>query len=261
MTTHFDVQRTVDADAADHVVEARHRARQVLSGESHLGAVDDWRRALGSARDALILVWLTWVALHGFGDPPFTGYMLIAFAIGLALITGISTARATQTQVQYYAAELERERTEIREHFEDEQEEVRALYAAKGFREPLLTQVVNVLCADDDRLLKVMMEEELGLALHHVNHPILVGAWNFVASALAGLALAVPVALGDPLFAHWWMPMAGSAALVLLSIVSWKATGRSFLEFFVVGAFMALVTGGVVYFLAQWLSQRLVIPS
>jgi hypothetical protein len=28
-----------------------------------------------------------------------------------------------------------------------------------------------------------------------------------------------------------------------------------------VGAFMALVTGGVVYFLAQWLSQKMIVPS
>jgi VIT1/CCC1 family predicted Fe2+/Mn2+ transporter len=245
------------ADAADHVVEARQRARQVLSGESHLGAVDDWRRALGSARDALILVWLTWVSLHGFGDPPFTGFMLVAFSIGLALLMGISTGRATHTQVQYYAAELDRERAEIRDDFEHEQEEVRTLYAAKGFREPLLTQVVDTLCADDDRLLKVMMEEELGLALHHVNHPIVVGAWNFAASAIAGLVLALPVSLGSRDFAHWWMPTAGGTALAMLSTISWRATGRSVIEFFAVGVFMGVVTGGVVYFLSQWLAQRL----
>ena len=64
----------------------------VLGGESQLGAVDDWRKRLVSARDALILVWLAWVGLHGFGDPPFTGYFLVAFAVGLALLMGISTA-------------------------------------------------------------------------------------------------------------------------------------------------------------------------
>src|SRR3990172_1734411 len=90
------------SDAADHVAEARQRARQVLAGESHLGAVDDWRRALVSARDALIFLWLTWIALHGFGDPPFTGWMLVALAMALAGLIGISTARSTHTQVQFY---------------------------------------------------------------------------------------------------------------------------------------------------------------
>ena len=247
-------EHLVSGDAADHVAEARRKARQMLGGEAHLGAVDDWRRALVSARDALILIWLTWVALRGFGDPPFNGLMLIAMAIALALLLGASTARSTFSQVQYYAAELDRERAEIRDDFDHECEEVRALYAAKGFREPLLGQIVETLTADDDRLLKVMMEEELGLSLSYINHPLMVGAWNFGAALVAGMALALPVSLISPDHAHVWMPTGGSALLLIVSLVAARATRRSPMEFFAVGVVMAVVTGGVVYFLAQWLS-------
>ena len=72
---------TTEVEVSDHLADARHRARQMLGGESHLGPVDDWRLALVSARDAVILVWLTWVALHGLSDPPFTGSMLVVMAI------------------------------------------------------------------------------------------------------------------------------------------------------------------------------------
>jgi len=243
------------SDAADHVAEARQRARQVLAGESHIGAVDDWRRALVSARDALIFIWLAWVALHGFGDPPFTGWMLVALAVALALLLGISTARSTHAQVQYYAAELDRERHEIRTNFEHEQEEVRELYAAKGFRGPLLEQIVDTLSADDDRLLKVMMEEELGLSLYHVNHPLIVGLWNFGGALLSGLALALPTALMPSNSAHWWMPVGGCLLLGVVSWISARATGRSMIEFFAVGVVMAVVTGGVTYALSQWFAQ------
>lgn len=248
------------SDAADHVAEARQRARQVLAGESHIGAVDDWRRALVSARDALIFIWLAWVTLHGFGDPLFTGWMLVALAVALALLLGISTARSTHAQVQYYAAELDRERSEIRTDFEHEREEVRELYAAKGFRDPLLEQIVDTLSADDDRLLKVMMEEELGLSLYHVNHPLVVGLWNFGGAVLAGLALALPTALMFSDSAHWWMPLGGSALLAGVSWVSARATGRSMMEFFAVGMVMAVVTGGVAYALSQWLAQIAGVP-
>ncbi len=244
-----------ESDAADHVAEARQRARQVLAGESHIGAVDDWRRALVSARDSLILIWLAWVALHGFGDPPFTGWMLVAFAVALALLLGISTARSTHAQVQYYAAELERERNEIRTNFEHEREEVRELYAAKGFRDPLLTQIVDTLSADDDRLLKVMMEEELGLSLYHVNHPLIVGIWNFFGVLISGLALALPAALMAPDSAHWWMPLGGCLLLGVVSWISARATGRGMIEFFSVGLIMAVVTGGVAYALSLWFAQ------
>lgn len=225
----------------------------MLASEAHLGAVDDWRRVLVSARDAVILVWLTWVALLGFGGPPFTGMMLVAMAVALALLVGMSTGRSTLAQVRYYASELERERAEIRDHFDEEREEIRALYAAKGFREPLLGQIVDTLAADDDRLLKVMMEEELGLSMYHINHPLIVGLWNFSAALVAGLVLALPVALFPPGTAYWWIPLCGAVLLMILSIIAAWATRRSIIEFFTVGMTIALVTGGVVYFLGQWL--------
>ncbi len=242
------------SDAADHVSEARLRARQMLAGESHLGAVDDWRRVLVTARDTMILVWLTWVALHAFGDPPFTGYLLVAMAAGLAVMFGISTGRSTHAQVEYYASELDRERREIHEHFEHEQEEVRVLYAAKGFREPLLGQIVDTLSADDDRLLKVMMEEELGLSMHHMEHPLIVGLSNFAGALVAGLVMSVPLLWLSGTSEGRWMAGGGAGLLAVVSVLSGRATGRSDFEFFTVGLIMAVVTGGVVFFLAQWLA-------
>lgn len=246
--------QAVGAHVVDHLTDARRRAREMLAGESHLGAVDDWRRALVSARDSVILIWLTWLALHGFGDPPFTGLMLVALTIALALLIGMSTSRSVRTQVQYYTSELERERAEIRDHFEEECEEIRAMYAAKGFREPLLGQIVDTLAADDDRLLKVMMEEELGLSMYHINHPLIVGMWNFAGALAAGLVLALPASMLEPQQVRWWMPIGGGVVLLVVSIIAAQVTRRGILEFFAVGTVMAAVTGGVVYFLARWLA-------
>lgn len=243
------------SDAADHVREARRRARQVLGGEAHLGAVDDWRRALTSARDAVILLWLGWAALHGLGDPPISATLLTVVAVGCALLVGMSTARATHAQVQYYAAELDREREEIRDHFDHEREEVRALYAAKGFREPLLTPIVDTLCADDDRLLKVMMEEELGLAVQHMNHPLIVGIWNAGGALLAGMILVGPLHAMSPDAAHWWMPLTVGGLLLVLSVTTARVTGRLLTELLADALIMVLVTGGVVYLLAKWLGE------
>lgn len=245
----------IPGSKVDHVAEARQRARDMLAGESHLGAVDDWRRALVSARDALIFIWLAWAALHGFGDPSFAPYLLVSLGIGLSLLIGISTARSTHTQVQFYATEFERERHEIREDFEQEREEVRALYAAKGFREPLLTQVVDVLCADEDRLLKVMMEEELGLSMYHVNHPLLVGLWNFAGAAAAAMMLALPTLWLSERAILYWIPASGGLGLIIIAALSTWATKRNFMEFLAVSVIMAIVTGGTVFFLARWLAS------
>jgi VIT1/CCC1 family predicted Fe2+/Mn2+ transporter len=242
------------SDVHDHVTEARERARQVLGGEAHLGAVDDWRRAFVCARDAIILICLSWAALEGLGIAEHGNTLLIPLAIGVSLLFGISAGRSTLAQVQYYESELARERAEIRDHFAQEQEEVRALYAAKGFTEPLLSQIVEVLSADDDRLLKVMMEEELGLLMHHMHHPLIVGMWNLAGAAAVGLILTVPLVWLGAETGRWWMMISGVMLLAVVAVASSRVTGRRMLEPFAASVVMAVVTGGVVYFLAQWLA-------
>ncbi|MFQ5591621.1 MAG: VIT1/CCC1 transporter family protein, partial [Phycisphaerae bacterium] len=249
----LDLGVTVLSDVVDHVSDARRRARTVLASEAHLDAVDDWRRAFVSARDALIIIWLVWIALLGFGSPPWTGLLLLALALAFALLAGMSTGRSTHVRVQYYQAELDRERAEIRDSFAHECDEVRALYEAKGFTEPLLGQIVDTLTSDEDRLLRVMMEEELGLSVQHVNHPLLVGLGNFAAAGFAGAALALPVVWLSDDAARAWMLGGGAALMFILSLLTARATRRSTLDIFLSGVIMAATTGGVVHLLANWL--------
>ena len=239
----------------EHLDEARARARSVLSGEAHLGAVDDWRYALATARDAALLIWLAFVMLAGADMPEAWPSLLVAFSLGLALLLGLSAGRATLTQVQYHVTELERERAEIRDHFDHERDEVVALYAAKGLEEPLLGQVVDTLCADDDRLLKVMMEEELGLSMHHVNHPLVVGMWNAAAALTAALWIALPPVWLGHAIGRWWVPLAGTILLGALSIATARASSRGVAGIFASGVLMALVAGGTVHYLTRWLAE------
>ncbi len=67
---------------------------------------------------------------------------------------------------------IEEERFEILHNREQEKEELRELYEAKGFKGKILDQAVEILMADDNRLLKVMLEEELGLTLESYEHPL-----------------------------------------------------------------------------------------
>jgi hypothetical protein len=67
---------------------------------------------------------------------------------------------------------IEEERWEIEHAREQEREELAALYAAKGLSGKLLDEVVTVLMADDNRLLNIMLEEEMGLALEVYEHPL-----------------------------------------------------------------------------------------
>lgn len=93
---------------------------------------------------------------------------------GLAFMTVVASRSAMLgwSRLERLHRLAEQERYEIEHHRPQERAELRALYGAKGFKGELLDKVVDVLMADDDRLLKVMLEEEMGLSLEAYEHPL-----------------------------------------------------------------------------------------
>lgn len=77
---------------------------------------------------------------------------------------------------------------------EKEREEIREIYEAKGFEGELLEQVVDVITADKDRWVDVMMKEELNM-MKEEKSPIAMGAMTFVSFVLIGIV---------PLVAYIW---------------------------------------------------------
>ena len=104
---------------------------------------------------------------------------------------------------------IEEERWEIEHHRSQEREELAALYAAKGFSGKLLDEVIDVLMADDNRLLRVMLEEEMGLTLEIYEHPLR-QALGAGVGVLCASALCLLGALAHPLYG-----LPGMAALLL----------------------------------------------
>ncbi len=69
---------------------------------------------------------------------------------------------------------------------EVEKQEIRDIYAAKGFEGELLEQVVEVITADKDRWVDVMMKEELEMMPDNKS-PFAMGAVTYMAFVLVGL--------------------------------------------------------------------------
>lgn len=69
---------------------------------------------------------------------------------------------------------------------EIEKEEIREIFAAKGFRDNLLDRVVEVITADKDRWVDVMMKEELGMSAP-TRSPLTIGMVTFVSFLIIGL--------------------------------------------------------------------------
>lgn len=82
---------------------------------------------------------------------------------------------------------VKQEKWEIDHNRDQERMELRELYIAKGFEGKLLDNVVDVLMADGDRLLRVMVEEELGLKLESHEHPLKQACGAGIGALLASL--------------------------------------------------------------------------
>ena len=87
----------------------------------------------------------------------------IAAAITESISMGAVGYTSSVSQRDFYLAEQGREREEIESEPEVERDEVREIYAAKGFSGELLDQVVETIVANRDRWVDTMMSEELHL--------------------------------------------------------------------------------------------------
>ncbi len=160
VSKHFE-----NKDALSHVVEKRMEGMLSISEAhgtempGHLAACAD------AARDTALFLLLVWLFLPAI--PP-----LIALGLGwLAWKTGRS-GWLGWARLERLHHLIEQEKYEIEHHRPQERDELVALYGAKGFEGKLLDNVVDVLMADQDRLLKVMLEEEMGLTLQAYEHPL-----------------------------------------------------------------------------------------
>jgi VIT1/CCC1 family predicted Fe2+/Mn2+ transporter len=93
--------------------------------------------------------------------------VLLAAGFAAAITESISMGAVGYTSAvserDYYHAERARERAEIEATPEAERQEIRDIYAAKGFSGELLDSVVDTITADRENWLATMMDEELHL--------------------------------------------------------------------------------------------------
>lgn len=110
-------------------------------------------------------------------------------ADGFAMSVG--SYLSTKSEKQNYEKHKQIEYWEVDHLPETEREEIRQIYAAKGFEGELLDQVVETITADKDRWVDVMMKEELEMAAE-TKSPLAMGFVTFISFLAMGL---VPLAI------------------------------------------------------------------
>jgi predicted membrane protein (TIGR00267 family) len=141
---------------ADGTAQPRHR-------EQHR-QVNWLRDVILGGQDGLVnILGIVLGVIAGGGSQP----VLLAAGFAAAITESISMGAVGYTssvsERDYYQAERTREAAEIEATPEAERQEIRDIYAAKGFAGELLDRVVDTITADRESWLATMMDEELHL--------------------------------------------------------------------------------------------------
>ena len=140
---------------------------------------------------------------------------------------------------------IEEERWEIQHHRAQEKEELTQMYAAKGLKGKLLEETVEVLMADDNRLLQLMLEEELGLTLEAYEHPLKQALGAFLGALGAGILCI----LGLQLFPLGGVPIATLLILIASCFLSAKLERNRVRNLVIWNLATASLSYGALYFL------------
>ncbi|GIX29530.1 MAG: membrane protein [Porticoccaceae bacterium] len=189
----------------------------------------------------------------------------VVIVLGLAnlLADGFSMAASnflgTRAENELRRKARERELDEIAKYPEGEVEEIRQIFARKGFEGKLLEEVVEVITADRRRWVDTMIQEELGLPLED-HDPWRAALATFAAFCLVGL---IPIApylaawCGLGTAAHPFLLGASLTAVAFLVVGGAKARfldqplARGALETLAVGGLAAAIAYAVGVLLAE----------
>lgn len=197
-------------DAIEHVAELQARGL-IDSVEIHGHEIPGPIIAgTDAARDTAVLLSSLWLFLRSFELSLHSAaiYLAIIAASWLLWKAGRS-AWIGWSRLERLHRILAQEKWEIEHNRQQEKEELTALYAAKGLNGKLLTDVIEVLMADGDRLLRVMVEEELGLTLQSTEHPLKQG----IGAALGCLCAAAFTFIGLFLYPAWGILVGAAIAI------------------------------------------------
>lgn len=223
------------------VIEARLAAAKQNSyvGDAVLGAID-----------GCVTTFAVVAGTAGAGLP--AG---VAIVLGLAnlLADGFSMAASNYQRAKSEHELLARARAveemHVREVPEGEREEVRQIYAAKGFQGAVLEEIVDGITRDRKRWVDTMLTEELGLRLDPP-HPGVAALTTFLGFCAAGIVPLVPYLLPGLGAADVFVASAVATGITFFGIGLLK--GRTLQHPLLKSGIETLLIGGAAAVLAYW---------
>lgn len=239
-------------NVVEHLKEARKKGN-LATRESHgLEPMGHLMGGSDSAKEVSMVSFVVWIVSNGLSlqsDHTFLllGLLMFAFLIwktGRAAILGWSRLERVNKLV-------EDERNEILHNREEEKKELTEMYRAKGFSPPLLEKVIDVLMADDNKLLGVMLEEELGVSLEIYEHPLKEALGAGIGVLIASVSMTIGLIISPHVF-----PFFVLGNVIIASYVMAKIERIQALHNIVWNAALLFLVSGMVYFLTLFLIKE-----
>lgn len=171
----------------------------------------------------------TFAVVSGVAGAGMSSGIIIILGLANILADGFSMAVSNYLGTKADNEHLEKQRAdemiEIESHPEGEREEIRQIYARKGFSGQQLEEAVNVITADQRQWVDTMLQEEHGLSLEP-SKATTAALTTFLAFGLLGTLPLLPFLL------NWGLPGAIAAPFPVSSVITLAA-------FFLIGALKA----------------------
>ena len=233
----------------EHLFEARKKG--FLATKEHHG-IEGAGHIIGGADAAKetaifsLLVWIIVDALHISAKliPHLLGLLLF----GLFLWKVGRSAFLGWSRLERVNILIDDEKKEIEENREEEKAELTEMYKAKGFSGPLLEKVIDTLMADDNKLLGIMLEEELGVSLEAYEHPLKQAFGTGVGVFFASFAILVGLSFST----HYGVYLASYLVIFIASYVMARIENIRILNALVWNLALTFLASTGIYFLSQF---------
>lgn len=233
----------------EHLKEARTKGMQATHETHGTEMPGHYAAGADAAKETAIVFLILWVMSFFISFPVPLFVVLCLFAFGWAVWKTGRSALLGWARMERLHRLIEEERWEIQHHRQQERKELAEMYRAKGFEGKLLEEVLDVLMSDDNRLLKVMLEEELGLTLETYEHPL-----RQSLGALLGVICAAALCLfGLFAFPIFGLPVCAALSISIATILSARIEKNRIFSSLLWHLSIAALVVGALYFLSQML--------
>jgi hypothetical protein len=184
----------------EHLHEARKKGH-LASRENHgIEAAGHIMGGADAAKETAIYAILVSIIGEALSLPSRDIFILIGLTlIGLLLWKAGRGGSLAWSRLERVEKLVRDEKHEIETNRDEEKAELREIYEAKGLSGDLLDKVIDVLMADDNKLLGVMLEDELGVTLESFEHPLKQAFGAGIGVFLSGIILSIGFTISNQL--------------------------------------------------------------